>query len=54
MHTAIIEVGNKIDIRIVNQIENAKTTGEPPHIYKSQLLDFFENGDIEISMPTSS
>ena len=24
MHTAIIEVGNKIDIRIVNQIENAK------------------------------
>ena len=37
MHTAIIEVGNKIDIRIVNQIENAKTTGEPPHIYKSQI-----------------
>ena len=54
MHTAIIEVGNKIDIRIVNQIENAKTTGEPPHIYKSQLLDFFENGDIEISMPSEN
>lgn len=54
MHTAIIEVGNKIDIRIVNQIENAKTTSEPPHIYKSQLLDFFENGDIEISMPSEN
>lgn len=54
MHTAIIEVGNKIDIRIVNQIENVKTTGEPPHIYKSQLLDFFENGDIEISMPSEN
>lgn len=54
MHTAIIEVGNKIDIRIVNQIENAKTTGEPPHIYKSQLLDSFENGDIEISMPSEN
>ena len=54
MHTAIIEVGNKIDIRIVNQIENAKTTGEPPHIYKSKLLDFFENGDIEISMPSEN
>lgn len=54
MHTAIIEVGNKVDIRIVNQIENAKTTGEPPHIYKSQLLDFFENGDIEISMPSEN
>ena len=54
MHTAIIEVGNKIDIRIVNQIENAKTTGEPPHIYKCQLLDSFENGDIEISMPSEN
>lgn len=54
MQTTVIEVGNKIDIRIVNQIENADSTGEPPHIYKSQLLDFFENGDIEIAMPSEN
>lgn len=54
MYTTIIEVGDKIDIRIVNQIENAEATGELPHIYKSQLLDFFDNGDIEISMPSEN
>lgn len=54
MHSAIIEVGNKIDIRVVNQIENAEHTGELPHIYKSQLLDFFDNGDAEISMPSEN
>lgn len=54
MQITVIEVGNKIDIRIVNQIENADSTGEPPHIYKSQLLDFFENGDIEIAMPSEN
>ena len=54
MHSTIIEIGNKIDIRIVNQIENAEHTGELPHIYKSQLLDFFDNGEAEILMPSES
>ena len=47
-----IEIGNKIDIRVVSQVENAQRLGEVPHIYKSQILDIFENGEIEIMMPT--
>ena len=54
MISDVITVGDKVDIRQVSQIENAKNTGELPHLYKSQVLDFLENGEIELSMPTEN
>ena len=52
MVSDVIAIGNKVDIRQVSQIENARNTGELPHIYRSQLLDFLENGELELAMPT--
>lgn len=52
MISDVITIGDKVDIRQVSQIENEKSTGELPHMYKSQVLDFLENGEIELAMPT--
>ena len=52
MISEVITIGDKVDIRQVSQIENEKSTGELPHMYKSQVLDFLENGEIELAMPT--
>lgn len=52
MVSKVISIGNKVDIRVVSEIENAEHTGIIPHIYKSQILDFFDNGEVELSMPS--
>lgn len=52
MGSKVIAIGDKVDIRVVSEIENAEHTGVMPHVYKSQVLDFFDNGEIEISMPS--
>lgn len=48
----VIRLGDKIDIRLVQQIENAEKSGEMPETYRSQVLDIKGNGNFEIAMPT--
>lgn len=50
----IIEPGDKIDISFVQSVERMETAQEPVKVYKSQVLDLKENGNIEISMPSES
>ena len=54
MGSNIIRPGDKIDIQLVQQIENADRTGTGADTYKSQVLDVLDNGNLEISMPTES
>lgn len=48
----VIRLGDKIDIRLIQQVENADKTGTSAETYRSQVLDIRENGNFEISMPT--
>lgn len=48
----VIRIGDKIDVRLVQQIENSDKNGESPDVYRSQVLDIKENGNFEIAMPT--
>ena len=48
----VIRIGDKIDVRLVQQIENTSKNGESPEVYRSQVLDIKENGNFEIAMPT--
>ena len=48
----VIRIGDKIDVRLVQQIENSDKNGETPEVYRSQVLDIKENGNFEIAMPT--
>jgi len=50
--TDVIRLGDKIDIRLVQQIENTDKSGETPELYRSQVLDIKDNGNFEIAMPT--
>ncbi len=52
MISKVIDVGAKVDIRIVSQVERSAATGEEIRVYKSQVYDIFENGEIELLMPT--
>ena len=54
MASNIIRPGDKIDIQLVQQLENADKTGSAADTYKSQVLDVLDNGNLEISMPTES
>lgn len=46
----LIRPGDKVDISFIQQIE--KMNEETPRIYKSQVLDLKENGNLEVSMPS--
>lgn len=52
MISKVIDIGAKVDIRIVSQVERSAATGEEIRVYKSQVYDIFENGEIELLMPT--
>lgn len=54
MNVSIIRPGDKIDIQLVQQVENSDKNGTTADTYKSQVLDVLENGNLEISMPTES
>ncbi len=47
----LIHPGDKIDIRLIQQMESAASGGEMEIVYKSQVLDYLENGRIVIAMP---
>jgi len=51
MLSNLIEAGNKVDIQMMNYTEMTSKMIESPRMYKSQIIDIMENGDIEILMP---
>lgn len=52
MGSDIVKIGDKVDIRILQQVEQGWKTGERPDTYRSKVQDVKENGDIEIEAPT--
>lgn len=48
----VIRVGDKIEIRVAQEVEQALQTRETVRMYKSQVLDIKENGKLQIAMPT--
>lgn len=51
MVTDIIHLGDKVDFCLAQQMAQVQKTGVTPRIYKSQVNDISENGEIEITMP---
>lgn len=54
MVTDMIRLGNKVDIRLIQQIEQVEKTGVSPHVYGSKVFDISDEGDIELIMPIES
>lgn len=48
----LIRPGDKVDITFIQQLENINVDGEAQKVYKSQVLDFKDNGNLDISMPS--
>ncbi len=53
MRSDVLSFGDKVEIRIVMEIAQERKTGVTPRVFKSQLLDIKENGDLELAMPFS-
>lgn len=51
MISKILQERMKIDIRIASQVEQAAKSNEEVHVYKSQIYEVFDNGELEIIMP---
>lgn len=51
MVTNVIHLGDKTDIRMVQQAERESRMGMSAHIYKSQVNDITPDGGIEVTMP---
>ncbi len=47
----LLHLGDKTDIRMVQQAERQSQTGVSAHIYKSQVNDITSSGEIEVTMP---
>ena len=45
----IIRIGDKIDIRVLQEVEQAEKTDVTVKTYKSKVLDFCSNGNMEIA-----
>lgn len=54
MVSSILTVGDKIDIRVLQQVEAQAKIGEAPRVLKSLIYDLKENGILEIGMPTEA
>ncbi len=52
MESNIVRPGDKIEIRIMQQLEQGRMLGELPPAYCSMVQDIRENGMFEISVPT--
>lgn len=53
----IIKPGDRIDIKIIQQLEQSQNSSTEPkktHIYKSKVYDVNENGKLQIAMPTEN
>lgn len=47
----VLQVGQKAEIRIVAEVAQEQKTGIVARVFKSQILDIKDNGDLELSMP---
>ncbi len=54
MISDFIQIGNKVDICPVQQIEQEKLTGVRVHIYKSRVTNIHADGELELTMPTEA
>lgn len=52
MVSSILKIGDKLDIRVLQQVEASEKSGESPRVFKSIIYDIKSNGDLEIAMPT--
>ncbi len=52
MISNIVDIGAKVDIRIVSQIERSLQMEDDINFYKSQVYDILENEELELLMPT--
>lgn len=52
MVSSILKVGDKVEIRAVQQVENQKQEGMPPRVMKSVIYDMKDDGTLELGMPT--
>lgn len=52
MGESILKVGDKLDIRSLQQIEMQRKGGEPARVLKSIIYDILSDGLLEIGMPT--
>ena len=52
MENNIIKPGDKIDIRLIQQISQNGNKVDEIRVYKSQVYDIYEGGELEISMPS--
>ncbi len=48
----IVRLGDKVEMRVKQKLEKDEKTRENVKAYKSQVVDFAENGNILLSMPT--
>ncbi len=48
----IIQIGDKLEMRIAQKAETEEKASDKPKIYKSQVVDFLDNGNMLASMPT--
>ncbi len=53
MKKDVLKIGDKVEIRIVMEVAQERKTGVAARVFKSQLLDIKENGDLELAMPFS-
>ena len=51
MYSNIVKIGDKVDIRILQQVEQAKRTGERPMVYHSKVQEIRKDGLLEILVP---
>lgn len=52
MNTDIVKIGDNVEIRILQQVEQGWKTGARPDSYASKIQNILDNGDIEIDVPT--
>ena len=51
MVSNLINIGDKIDIRILQQVEKEKNEGIMAKVYKSRVQDIKKDNLLEVSMP---
>ena len=51
MVQGMLHVGDKVEIRIQMEVAQENKTGTKARVFQSQILDYKDNGDLEMTMP---
>ena len=51
MNSGILKIGDNVDIRILQQVEQGWKTGDRPDSYASKIQNILDNGDIIADIP---